>query len=55
MLNASDPRIRSGVHFIIFLIIAIGVSLFILQKAKEAIAEIDRLSEMPAIALPRKE
>lgn len=52
-VNFSDPRIRSGLNFVVFLVIAVAVALFILNKAKAAIAEIERLSELPAVADPR--
>ena len=52
-LNPSDPRIRSGFNFVVFLIVAIGMTVFVLNKAKEAIAEIQRLSETPAMQIRR--
>lgn len=52
-MNASDTRIRSGLHFIIFLVVAIGASIFVLYKAEEAVTEIQKLSELPAMSAHR--
>ena len=48
MFNNFDRR--SAFHFAIFLIFVCGATLFILQKAEEAVAEIRTLQNSPSLA-----
>ncbi len=38
---------RSSLHFTIFVIIAVGMTLFTLNEAQKAIAEIEKLRDAP--------
>ncbi len=44
---------RSALHFFVFIIIAVWITVFILNKAEEAVAEIQKLSELPTMQIRR--
>ena len=37
---------RSLVNFVVLIVVAVGITIFLLQKAREAIAEIEHLQDM---------
>lgn len=43
---------RSALHFVIFLFVAVGMTIFILGKAQEAVREIEALSHSPVYRYP---
>ena len=46
--------IRSSIHMLIFAIVAISVTIFLLNKASEAIDEINRLAQQELVSGARQ-
>lgn len=43
-----DTSRRSALHFGVFIVFALWMTIFVLARAQEAVEEIERLSSMPA-------
>ena len=47
--------IRSSIHMLIFAVVAISVTIFLLYKAAEAVDEINRLAQQELVSGARQE